>query len=73
MEHRVVDLMADHAAVGRAPFLRSLDRVAVPGKLGHPPYSGAPETPRGRHAPFSVATTLGGLLAGGQLHRRRAC
>lgn len=40
MEHRVVDLMADHAAVGRAPFLRSLDRVAVPGKLGHHPIPG---------------------------------
>ncbi len=73
MEHRVAALMAGGAAVGRAPFLALLDRAVVPGKFDRPPYSGAPETPRGRHAPFSVATTLGGLLAGGQLHRRRAC
>jgi hypothetical protein len=45
MEHRGADLIASVAAVGRAPFLRSLDQVAVPGKLGHPPYSGQPETP----------------------------
>jgi hypothetical protein len=71
MEPRAFDLIAEGSVAGGVPFLQP-GRAVVPGKFGRPPYSRKGKPARST-APFSVATTLGGSLAGGQFHRGRTC